>query len=375
MRRARSCILIAASLAACSPSLDAGPTGERDDAGPTLHDPGPARRDAGPIGADAGAFADAGSRPLDAGPSIYDAGSHLLDAGPGSDDAGALRDAGPLADAGANDAGDPDITRTLRVVTLNTHSFQEGAASIAKLWAIGEGLAALSVDVVGLNEVMSGVEEGGETHDAAAIIADALEASSGLAFSRASYGFAHWDTGALMANTILSRWPILESDARSLTTTDFWPAPNEQRNVVYARLDVPEVGLINVFVTHTWGWDSADTVAQIHEVKGFMAEKFVGDEALDLLLGDLNTPSTWPHFQTWLTGGLFHLLDPAVDEPSVLTAPTVVGGEHRIDFVLAGEGWPVSEDPARSTMLRVFDGTTLPVVSDHVGVMAVFRWP
>ena len=48
------------------------------------------------------------------------------------------------------------VQHALVVVTLNTHSFQEGPDSIEKLEQIGQGLAALDVDLVGLNEVMSG---------------------------------------------------------------------------------------------------------------------------------------------------------------------------------------------------------------------------
>jgi endonuclease/exonuclease/phosphatase family metal-dependent hydrolase len=274
-----------------------------------------------------------------------------------------------LADGG----GDAARPHELRVVTLNTHSFQEGASSLEKLDAIGKGLATLGADLVGLNEVMSGAfaSRGGATHDAAERIRAALEQASGAHYHLARAGFAHWSTGELMSNAILSRTPILDTGSRSLTTSDFWPAPAEQRNVVYARTDVPGVGVVNVFVTHAWGWESKDTLAQIAEVKGFLAEKARGDEALSLLLGDLNTPSTYPAYQSWVNSPEGKLLDTYLAaNPGGNTDSTTFDGPHRIDYILA------TASPSVLRARPVFDGgsvdgTVLPRVSDHMGVEAV----
>jgi endonuclease/exonuclease/phosphatase family metal-dependent hydrolase len=242
-------------------------------------------------------------------------------------------DAAPYHDAGA----DP---LTLTAVTLNTHSFQEGPDSLAKLEQIGQGLAALEADVVGLNEMMSGqfwsYDYGGASYDGTELIREALEAASGATWYVTAVGFAHWSSGELMSNVLLSRFPIVEVDSRALTTTDFWPAPDEQRNVVFARIELPARGPVNLFVTHAWGWDSVDTVTQIAEVKGFMASKARGDEVLELLLGDLNMPSTWSGHDTWLNAAPFVLVDTyALANPSGMADATTADGLHRIDYVLA----------------------------------------
>lgn len=295
---------------------------------------------------------------------------------------------GPPADAATPDRasgegaraerrGEGQAPRELRVITLNTHSFQEGASSLEKLDAIGKGLAALRADLVGLNEVMSGAfaSRGGATFDAAERIRAVLEQAAGVPYHLARAGFAHWSTGELMSNAILSRTPLLDTGSRALTTTDFWPAPAEQRNVVYARTEVPGLGVVNLFVTHAWGWDSKDTYAQIAEVKGYLAEKARGDEALSLLAGDLNTPSTYPAYQSWVDSPAGKLLDTYLAaNPGGNADSTTFDGPHRIDYILATNGPSVLR--ARSVFDGgAVDGATLPRVSDHKGVEAVLAVP
>lgn len=314
--------------------------------------------------------------PVDAERGAGDAGS--------ADALGAVTvDAGgaDTLDAGAADGNDAG-PRSLTAVTLNTHSFQEGADSLTKLEQIGAGLAALGADLVGLNEVMSGTfwsyDYNGATYDGTATIKEALESASGEQWHAHGVGFAHWDTGEEMANVVLSRFPIVEGGSRSLTTTDFWPAPDEQRNVVYARVQVPGLGAVSFFCTHAWGWDSADTSAQVEEVKAYMAEVSHGDEALDLLVGDLNMPSTWDGYSAWLQTPPFQLLDTyAIANPGGLADPSTWDGPHRIDYIMAGAGTPLSEDLSGVRSSMAFDGTdheglTLPRVSDHFAVVTVF---
>ena len=309
--------------------------------------------------------------------SRFEAG--VADHGTQLDARAAVQDLGP----GDPDAGDAPPWGELRVVILNTHSFQEGADSLDKLRWIGEGLGHLRADLVGLNEVMSGTfwayDYQGVVYDGTEIIRLALERVSRVPWYVHRQGFAHWADGEEMANVLLSRFPILDSDHAWLTTTDFWPGPQEQRCVIYGRVEVPGLGLVNVFVTHTAGFDSADTETQIHEVKAFMAREFGGNEALDLLLGDLNTPSTWPAYHLWLHTPPFELIDTyAASHPDGVSDPTQLDGEHRIDYVLAGAGWPISEDPGCYRSALIFDGTSvegvlLPRVSDHKGVLTIFH--
>ncbi|MBU1900030.1 hypothetical protein KKB55_19985, partial [Myxococcota bacterium] len=294
-------------------------------------------------------------------------------------DASPAPDAAPPPDASPDASPDVPGDEVLVVVTLNTHSFQEGPDSIDKLRWIGEGLAALDADLVGLNEVMFGdfwaYDYHGATYDGLALIQAALERASGVPWYTARFPFARWADGEEMCNAALSRTPILEHDQRALTTTDAWPAPEARRSVGYIRVEIPRLGWVNFFVAHTWGWDSADTQTQIHEVKAFMAEKFRQDEALDLLVGDLNVPAGGADHQAWLDAPPFRLVDTwAMANPTQRLSPSTFDGAHRIDYVLAGEGWALSEDPNHYEASWVFDGEaqSLPRVSDHKGQVTRF---
>ncbi|MDX9719582.1 MAG: hypothetical protein RBU37_02460 [Myxococcota bacterium] len=271
-------------------------------------------------------------------------------------------------------------TEALVVATLNTHSFQEGLDSLSKLDAIGVELARLGAQLVVANELMSGrffaYDMGGAEHDAAQLILDALQRASGEDWEYALFPWAHWDTGELMSNAVFCRGKVLESDARALTTTDFWPAPLESRGVGYALLELEGLAPVEVFVTHSWGWDSADTLAQISEVKAFMVEKHSPLSRLTLLMGDLNLPSSWPAFQAWLEPPPLSLLDTfALAWPENPHQSSQNDGEHRIDHVLMRDGACQVEKAHFAFDGELLEGQLSPVVSDHKGVVVHLRCP
>jgi endonuclease/exonuclease/phosphatase family metal-dependent hydrolase len=263
--------------------------------------------------------------------------------------------------------------QSLVVVTLNTHSFQEGADSLEKLRQIGEGLAELDADIVGLNEVMSGTfwayDYGGAEHDGTAIIKAALEEASGVTWYAAEFGFGRWQDGEEMSNLLLSREPLVVSEHRELPTTDFWPAPSSSRNVVHGRVVYPGLGPVNVFATHTWGWDSVDTIPQINEVKSYVQEKREGDEVIEIVMGDLNVLPTSQPYSVWTEGGPVELIDTyAAANPDGFEDSTQVNDSGRIDYIFVSKG--ASAEMSLTSSL-VFDGSSLPVVSDHKGVATV----
>jgi endonuclease/exonuclease/phosphatase family metal-dependent hydrolase len=286
-------------------------------------------------------------------------------------DAASATEAGDAAAAEA--AADVAPPARLVVVTLNTHSFQEGSDSLDKLQSIGQGLASIGADLVGLNEVMSGTfwsyDYNGAVYDGAELIRSALQAASGTNWYLARKGFAHWSSGEEMSNVVLSRTPLLEMDSLSLTTTDAWPGPGEKRNAVFARTQIPGFGLVNFFVTHTWGWASADTLPQVQEVKTFMQGKRQGNEALEVLAGDLNVTPSHGAYAAWLGPQPFGLLDTfAHANPGGAAEPTTFDG-NRIDYILVRDDAALA---SHCTSYLAFDGAGLPVVSDHKAVVTVF---
>lgn len=315
------------------------------------------------------------------------------DAGPGADaaegrDAAARLDASPGADAGGADSGATgtdagsdadggamrDETDQLVVVTLNTHAFQEGRDSIDKLTQMGQGLAQLDADLIGLNEIMSGDFSAFGPQDALDHVQDALEAATGQTWHRARHNWAQWDSGEFMANAILSRYPIRDVDERDLTTTNFWPAPDHgARAVLYGRVDVPRVGVVDLFVTHTAGTHAgmSEATVQAEEVKAFMGSKGTGAD-LQLLVGDLNVPPTWPTFQTFVNAPPVLVDTFGVANRSTPNAPTKWSGQNRIDYVLAQADAALLSGGPRFSSRIIFDETDLPRVSDHKGVVTIF---
>ncbi len=291
---------------------------------------------------------------------------------------------GPEADVAEDveDVEDVEVSpeRAVVLVTLNTHAFQEGADSLLKLAQIGVELARLEADIVALNEVMSGrfwaYGMGGVEHDAGAIIKEVAEQASGDAWELVSFPWAQWADGEVMANVLLVRRGHFEAtDVRPLPTTDFWPAPQSQRVVGYARVRLPGLAPVHAFVTHAWGWDSVDTAPQIAEVKAFMAEKAQGDAVLEVVMGDFNVPSTAPHYQTWLAPP--YALEDAwtVANPATPHVSTQHDGQHRIDYIMLRPGGCVVDGAHFAFDGQMLDGQVSPVVSDHKGVVVHLRCP
>jgi endonuclease/exonuclease/phosphatase family metal-dependent hydrolase len=184
-----------------------------------------------------------------------------------------------------------------------------------------------------------------------------------------------------------SRYPLLEQDLLVLEATF------NRRGVIYARIDAPEVGEVDVFCTHLTpifddipypgpgSWE-AEQRAQIEALLAFVAEK-TGGEGPALLLGDLNTgprvdgiePEAPDNYALLL--GAFR--DPFVedtdnvqctlcpDNPLVpdTAAPVVI--DHVLVRGIDGPARRFFED----TFVVEVDGETLTTaLSDHYGVRA-----
>jgi endonuclease/exonuclease/phosphatase family metal-dependent hydrolase len=124
--------------------------------------------------------------------------------------------------------------KTLRVVTLNI--WNRGGPWPARLGVIRTGLAELSPDVVGLQEVLR--PNGADCPDQARLIAE------GLGYHIA-YGPAFDSGGIEFGNAILSKFPIRRSEVFALPKLD----TSETRCLVFAELEAP-FGAIPFFVTH-----------------------------------------------------------------------------------------------------------------------------
>ncbi len=164
--------------------------------------------------------------------------------------------------------------RSFRVATLNI--WNRCGPWEERLVAIRDGLAALAPDVIGLQEVLRAAN-GVDGPDQAAEIAEA--SGFHVAFGSAS------DEPILFGNAVLSRWPILRTEAFPLPQV----GTDEKRTLVFAELDAP-FGRVPFFVTHL-NWKMHEGHVREQQVR------FVADQIRALapiagfppvLVGDLN---------------------------------------------------------------------------------------
>ena len=178
--------------------------------------------------------------------------------------------------------GKPDGSHPLRVLSWNLW-WRFGPWERRREVIVAE-MRRARPDVCGLQEVWADRER-----NLAASIAEELGMHHVYAPSSAP---GKWqrrigDSSVGIGNAVLSRWPISESEVRTLPSGD---EPDEGRIVLYARIDAPHAS-VPFFVTHLnsgWG-QSALRREQVVAVAGFMSEKGQ-DGHPPVLVGDFNAP-------------------------------------------------------------------------------------
>jgi endonuclease/exonuclease/phosphatase family metal-dependent hydrolase len=169
--------------------------------------------------------------------------------------------------------------RTMRILTWNLW-WRHGPWQRRRP-AIADTLAELAPDVCGLQEVWGGASE-----NLAAELADRL----GMHWCWASMPIsphrqAEHGTDISIGNAVLSRWPITARAELPLPVA----AGEQPRVVVHARIEAPG-GALPFFTTHlTHRPDaSAERVAQVRALAGFVAEHRAGAVYPPVVTGDLN---------------------------------------------------------------------------------------
>lgn len=170
----------------------------------------------------------------------------------------------------------------LRVATLNI--WNKSGPWPARLERIRREIETLSPDLIGLQEVLRLLGDGGEPgpdNDQASEIAQGLGYE--IAFGRASdYG-----GGLEFGNALLSRFPIVEQLVEPLPDLD----SGESRSLLYARVDTP-AGVLPVFVTHL-NWKLHHGRVRLQQVR-YIVERIFERAPIDehclppVLMGDFN---------------------------------------------------------------------------------------
>jgi endonuclease/exonuclease/phosphatase family metal-dependent hydrolase len=268
------------------------------------------------------------------------------------------------------------VDTTLRVATWNL--WWRFGPWEARQPAIAATLLALEADVVCLQEVW----ESDDGTNQAAQLADALGGWHHVYASR-----LRWDDGRF-GNAVLSRWPIVGDEWRSL------PAPDdadELRTVLRADIDGPR-GPLQVFSTHlNWRFDhSAIRQDQVRTIARFVKESparrfppiVCGDfnaapesDEVRMMTGRAAVPEDRLVFHdAWEAAG-----DRAADPGYTWRnenpfARLDLEPDRRIDYVFVG--WPKTGGVGHAVGCRVFGTEPVGGVvgSDHAGVVADLRY-
>jgi endonuclease/exonuclease/phosphatase family metal-dependent hydrolase len=267
----------------------------------------------------------------------------------------------------------PLIETRLRVITWNL--WGRGGPWNERLAGITSTLVAAQPDVVALQEVWA--EEGGRSQ------ADLL--ATALGFDRI-WASRYAIDGVAVGNAILSRWPIAESEVRSLPARP--PELEELRNVIRAAVDGPR-GRLVVYTTHlNWRFDqSVVRQEQVRFVARFIAESRE-EGCPPILTGDFNAVPDSDEIRM-LTGRMalavpglvFHdAWEAAGDGGAGFTwtnanpwARQDLEPDRRIDYVFTG--WPKKGGAGHVTSCRLIGAAIDGIFpSDHYGVLAELRY-
>jgi endonuclease/exonuclease/phosphatase family metal-dependent hydrolase len=260
--------------------------------------------------------------------------------------------------------------RNLRIATLNLWNRSEPYA--VRMRQACEGITRLAPDILGLQEVFEESASGRR---------QAHELASREGYHVLSYPAGPLGTGTI-GNAVLSRYPIVGGEARTLPHTD----GASGRIIVRADIDLPE-GPLHFFCTHLSyrADESYKREEQVLAVDGFVRQ--AKRELPRILVGDFNAEpeATEIRFLTGkatLGGRSTYYQDAAAivgtEAPTWARRNPYTGvfheGDRRIDYVFATHARSDGNGEIVSCRLA-FDEPDTPqgFASDHFGVIAEIR--
>ena len=261
----------------------------------------------------------------------------------------------------------------LKVLTLNLHCYQEPDQD-AKLSRIAAAIAELDIDIVCFQEVAENWNNGhGDWNsNAAKVISERIGRAYHLYTDWAHQGFGRFREGV----AILSKFPLLKQEARYVSASqDAYDI--HARKALMVQVDVPAVGLVNLFCAHLSWWQ--DGFRQQFDTLASWAEQSQRRQvAATLLCGDFNIKAG--------AEGYRHIVGAAQYEDQYLKVarrpvfdaifrrrqtdwPALLADDHRIDYIFLHRASKV-----KATGTRVlFTETDYGRVSDHAGFFVTFE--
>ncbi len=265
-----------------------------------------------------------------------------------------------------------------KVLTLNLHCYQE-ADQEKKFSEIARAIHELDVDIICLQEV--GEEwnngEGNWQSNAAQIIQDRL-----LGFGRSYHLYTDWSHIGFdrfrEGSAILSKYRFLKREA-AYVSTDCNIHNIHSRKVVMAQVDIPCIGLVNVYSVHLSWWKDGFWL-QFQELSQWANEAESEQVAATLLCGDFNNRAGSHGYMLVASSSGYEDQFLRATSPvsfAQIFRDTLPGREKcltdddRIDFIFARKNSRVKPIAARV----LFSGQDYKKVSDHPGYLIEFRPP
>ena len=173
--------------------------------------------------------------------------------------------------------------RRLKILTLNLHCYQEENQD-AKFSQIARAINDLDIDVVCLQEVGERWRNGSGdwASNAAKIIRDQLRQHYHLQTDWSHIGFDRYREGI----AVLSRYDFLMKEA-SYVSSSHDVHSIDSRKVVMVQVNVPYMGLVNVFSAHL-SWPSGGFFDQFERLRAWANQRHDDHVAATFLCGDFN---------------------------------------------------------------------------------------
>ncbi|TAL55391.1 MAG: endonuclease [Methylovulum sp.] len=261
----------------------------------------------------------------------------------------------------------------LKVMILNLHCYQEDNQDY-KLSQIAKAINELNADMVCFQEVAEYWNDGrGDWNsNSAKIINDRLNTPYHIYTDWAHLGFDKYREGV----AILSRYPLLKQESGYVSNSDD-PFSIHSRKVVMTQVQVPYLGLVNVFSAHLSWWEDGfqEQFKRLHDWANARHDRHV---KATLLCGDFNVTAG--------SSGYYQVVNNHDYDDQYLAANTAglpeknfrvndpywqhqLMNDYRIDYIFTNK---ISE--LRAVSARVlFTEHDYGSVSDHCGYFMVFE--
>jgi maltose 6'-phosphate phosphatase len=263
--------------------------------------------------------------------------------------------------------------KPLAVMILNLHCYQEDNQDY-KLSQIAKAIDEREADIVCLQEVAEHWNDGAGDWDSnsAKIINDRLRKPYHLYADWSHLGFDKYREGV----AILSRFPLAEQESRYVSDSHD-PYSIHSRKVVMAQMQLPYLGLINVYSAHL-SWLEDGFKQQFNRLSEWVESKQSDEVKATLLCGDFNIAADSEGYRLVVDAHQYNDQFLAANSPDVFETVFKVNDSHwqnffaedyRIDFIFMH----------KDSELKVTSGTVLFTdedygrVSDHCGYLMTFE--